>query len=456
MVRQAVTSHIAIFSLVIWNLSGCVGEPVDPEPLQIDPPELQLQSDRHGVPRDRLTRVTIRNGRGEVIVDQKPKLKESTEIQPPAGTFDGTLVIEWRTVDGDSGRQTLTHDPGKSLALDFDWDEKAFTLTEKPRPQPMPARFVFSPFGGYLERALGGTGAFTDISGGETALVEVDEMDGFRVGAELGYRLFGPTRVGVPGLGFSADAVDLSLLVEYTKLEGDDSRFVAPGTDETGITFPYFVDGSEGLDFGLTGAEARIESRVEGIRLRFGDSKVWVEGEDGEPGHWEFRLSPGIHFSYGRHETEARIRNATFPDIFGRDETDLDEWQFGVEVGGRAQYFITPTFAPFLGGSARLYHRWGDLEGVQQTTAPGTLTPAQQEPLEYSDDDSGFGARFAGELGVEARFNRFLSAEIKGFAAYDTSTPFVDKRDNPADGGPGIGTDDSFDIGGIAFLTLRF
>lgn len=447
MVVRSFVPAAGLLVALLWSLAGCATASLQERPVGF------IAQPPWEPPSDRLTNVTIRNGRGEVIVDQTPDPYRPTTVEPPAGTFDGTLVIEWESQAGHSATQTLEHDPDRSFKLDFDWGDREFTLTEKPQP-PAGNRFSFRPFGGYMERSLGGTGAFTDITGGEKALVEVDRLDGFRVGAALDYRLFGPTRVGTPGLGFNADALDLSLGVEYTKLEGSDDRFVAPGTDETGITFPFGVGGSEGLDFALTGAAARLESRFEGASLRFGDRKRWVKDDEG--GHWEYQIQPSVFFSYGRYSTDARIRNATFPDIFARDETDLDEWRLGVEFGARAQRYITPGIAPFIGGSVQIYHRWSDLEGVQQTTAPGTLTPAQQEPLKYSDDDSGIGARLGAELGVEMRFTDYFTAEVKGFTAYDTSTPFADKRDNPMDDGPGIDTDDRFDWGIVAGVAIGF
>lgn len=436
---------------LLLALTACAGIHAGDDPiLDIDLPILSLEP-----PPDRLTQVTIRNGRGEVVVDQTPDPNRRTTVQPPAGTFDGTLVIEWETREGRSGSQTLQHDPENSFKLDFDWRDGEFELTETPRPQPPANRFSFSASGGYLERSLGGTGAFTDISGGETALLEVDRMDGFRVGGRVDYRLFGPTRVGAPGLGFNADALDLSLSIDYTELRGDAARFVEPGTGDTGITFPLLVDGSEGLDFGATGAEARMKANFKGLSVRISDRKEWVEGEDGVGGYWRYSFEPGLLLDYGRYDTDARIQNATFADIVGTDRTELDDWRLGISLGSRVQYH-TRRFAPFIGGRIELYHRWSDLDGVQQTNGGGFLTAAQEQPIPYSDSDSGLGARLTGELGVEGHLSDNLTIGIKGFLSYDTSTPYGDKRDNPADDANSVRTEGSLDYGVIGGVRVSF
>jgi len=441
MVFASTCRYICALAVIMAGLSGCVGQ------TQIEPPP---KLDMPPKTSDRLTQVTIKNGAGEVIFDGAPARFEETSIQPDGGTFDGTLQIAWETRKGKGGTQTLTHDPSHDLDLDFDWDENEFEVTGTPRLGPVGYGFDYTLLGGYVRRNFGAIGAFTDKTADETALLEVDDADGFRLGGRLTY---GGGMVDIPGKGEEGgglfDPSQYMVTAEYWKTKGDAFRTVVPGAGALAVTFPFEVENSTGLDFGQTGGEASLDYVAEGfnVELSAGFSQDFGVDIGGEQRGFEIYYNYGLFAEYNKFETFAHLQNLTFSDIMSRETTDVHEFRAGPTLGAEFELEWTDTFRPYLGTELQLYGRTTNLDGVQQTWAPGILTPAQQEPLPYDDDDSGIGARIKMDLGFKAQLTPRLSLDGSGFYWFDSSTSFVDKKDNPTDDANQIDTDGSHNWG---------
>ncbi len=90
------------------------------------------------------TRVTVKNGRGEVLLDGVPDKDNQLTGNPAPNKFDGTLDITTQYDNGTSKTQTLTHDPARSMSLAWDDTTKQYVVRQAEAPKPAD-KFVGEP-----------------------------------------------------------------------------------------------------------------------------------------------------------------------------------------------------------------------------------------------------------------------------------------------------------------------
>ena len=106
------------------------------------------------------TRVTVKNGSGEVLLDGAPDQDNRLSGNPAPKKFDGTLEITTRYDNGTSKTQTVKHDPARSISLAWDDTSKQYLVRELAAPKSAD-KFAGEPgwaiqvFGDYNLRADG-------------------------------------------------------------------------------------------------------------------------------------------------------------------------------------------------------------------------------------------------------------------------------------------------------------
>lgn len=121
--------------LVLTLVSACAT--VGPE-AERGPPGLAVSvSDVPDVP-SYPTQVTVKNGQGEVVLDGafdgKPDSDYRLSGNPARDKLDGTLDVTTTYANGTTKTQTLTHDPGKPVKLDWDRSTGQYTATTVETP----------------------------------------------------------------------------------------------------------------------------------------------------------------------------------------------------------------------------------------------------------------------------------------------------------------------------------
>ncbi|MCW5626740.1 MAG: hypothetical protein KIT73_18635, partial [Burkholderiales bacterium] len=86
------------------------------------------------------TQVTVKNGRGETLLDGAPDRDYRLSGNPRAGQFDGTLNITTVYDNGTTKTQTLTHDPARRVKLEWDPRQKQYVVSGIDAPTPADAR----------------------------------------------------------------------------------------------------------------------------------------------------------------------------------------------------------------------------------------------------------------------------------------------------------------------------
>ena len=100
-----------LFALCAIALTGCVdvdlGRGPPPSLLLDSPPPVTL------IP----THIVIRNGAGEVLVNQDLSAPYQVSANPPLEKLDGRLVVETSWDNGTTSRREVTHTPGVRVSL---------------------------------------------------------------------------------------------------------------------------------------------------------------------------------------------------------------------------------------------------------------------------------------------------------------------------------------------------
>lgn len=186
----------AVCLLPAMFLGACATAPMDPG---ADPGPLALV-----MPPDaptvtiHPTRVTVKNGRGEVLLDGVPDKDNRLTGNPAPNKFDGKLEITTQYDNGTSKTQTLTHDPARSMSLAWDDTTKQYVVRQSEAPKPAD-RFVGEPgwaiqiFGDYKQTPYDST---TLSSSGSSVTGKPDLSDSM---SSLGFgvrRYFAPMANG--------------------------------------------------------------------------------------------------------------------------------------------------------------------------------------------------------------------------------------------------------------------
>jgi hypothetical protein len=157
-------------------LGGCAATGGD---LPADPPSLTMLEP--AVPNVTIypTRVTVKNARGDVLLDGAPDKDNRLAGNPAPSQFDGTLQITTQYDNGSTKTQTLTHDPARRVGLAWDNTSNQYVVRELEAPRPAD-RFVGQPgwglqiFGDYKRTPFGTT---TVASSGSSLTAHPDLAD---------------------------------------------------------------------------------------------------------------------------------------------------------------------------------------------------------------------------------------------------------------------------------------
>lgn len=140
-------------------LAGCAGIGGDPSPI---PPSLTLSEPALPTVTIYPTRVTVKNGSGQVLLDGAPDKDNRLAGNPAPSQFDGTLQVTTQYDNGTTRTQTLTHDPARRVGLAWDSASKQYVVRELEAPRPAD-RFIGQPgwglqiFGDYKRTPFGTT-----------------------------------------------------------------------------------------------------------------------------------------------------------------------------------------------------------------------------------------------------------------------------------------------------------
>jgi hypothetical protein len=151
-------SVVGVLPVVL--LGACATAPMDPG-MDESPLALSMGPD---VPTVTIhpTRVTVKNGRGETLLDGAPDKDNRLSGNPAPKAFDGTLEITTQYDNGTSKTQTLKHDPARSMSLAWDDGSKQYVVREQQAPKPAD-KFAGEPgwaiqvFGDYKQTPYGST-----------------------------------------------------------------------------------------------------------------------------------------------------------------------------------------------------------------------------------------------------------------------------------------------------------
>lgn len=115
-------------------LGGCATAPIEPDgapgPLTMSLPESPPTVTIHP------TRVTVKNGAGQVLLDGAPDSNNAIASNKLGGRFDGTLEVATQYDNGTTKTQTLTHDPARQVSLSWDESRKQYVVKQTTPPRP--------------------------------------------------------------------------------------------------------------------------------------------------------------------------------------------------------------------------------------------------------------------------------------------------------------------------------
>jgi hypothetical protein len=254
-------------------------------------------------------------------------------------------------------------------------------------------------------------------------------------------------RVGVPGgvFGLSDDwRARFRLAGQWA--DGDASRTAEPGTINTARR--YFVpaaNGSTGLDYGLTGMAAHVETNFHRFGLdaslsrRFG--RFQVNG-----GRVDLNAGFGLSYQYTHVGHDVRENNLTFPDIWSTAGFFSTDHVLGPHISGSAAYTDGP-----LRVSANLQFApaivFGRGRAEQRNVCGGCPAAEQDFTQTVSDSRTAFNARVL--FGLHASYQLFPGLNIGGYfnLNYNSSASAWKFSPNPLKGPPTLRGSEDFGYG---------
>lgn len=203
--RKVDSTPILLTSTVACALLGaCAEAPLDPDTMSGPAIAVMSPSDMPTV-TIHPTRVTVKNGAGETVLDGKPDKDNRLSSGAGPARFDGTLTITTEYDNGTTKTQSVTHDPAHRIALAWDESSSRYVVKELTPPKPSD-RFVGEPgwaiqvFGDYKRTPYDST---TVRSSGSSLTGRPDLSDGM---TSLGFgvrRYFEPLPSGIQPFAYA-------------------------------------------------------------------------------------------------------------------------------------------------------------------------------------------------------------------------------------------------------------
>ncbi|MEO8038558.1 MAG: hypothetical protein ABI794_07290 [Betaproteobacteria bacterium] len=263
------------------------------------------------------TRVTVTNGRGEVLLDGAPDSEERLSANPPPIKFDGTLTVKTEYDNGTSKFQTLTHDPTQRVNIAWDKSLDQYVLTSATRVVPSDLRRAHSEpgwalqvFGDYKLTPYGST----TVSSTGSAVVGAPDLGTSMASVGVGIRrYFATTAAGIQPFAYAA----------YSEYFGNSVR-------AADVTY-HFGNAPD------TGGQIK-------------EDRSFLAGFGA---HFELAPTVGLDIMAGVHAT--RMRVSVFSDERSGggpyNEFSSDKWLFGPTLGGQVSiplFLLGPGSPVFL------------------------------------------------------------------------------------------------------------
>jgi len=326
---------------------------------------------------------------------------------------------------GPSSPRTMVATPGKVVFTGFSRSD----MNGEPIYSP---NIVIDLFGGYTGVNVPTVGTGTHIVGADEnfLVTSPDWLDGFNVGGRLQVPLSMLWKRGDGESASNRRSPYLFLGGRYTEAEGDSSVVVEPGGDTTAITLINLDSpgGFTGIGFGATGAEGTMDVEFEEWDIELGGGFKVPLGCCGT----KLNLEPHLAIAGSELLYEGEVRNATFPDNFGRLQQEIDTTRLELAIRAAIRHRISKTFS--LHGAVTLGGYYYDADGsaVQSIDFPLLAPPDDLFDVRIDDSKDGIGFAAGAELGVEWRITSNMRLKVFGGVEWESDQAYWKNPANPA------------------------